>query len=240
MWKKICLLLCATILLTGCVKIETDVSIHKDGSAVVKERFLLSKQLLSMSKEKDLFAESLEKYKDDASVQVKEYSTGDMKGIEATKNIDNLADDKWNSFPDTKNLITQNPDGKFISVKKGVFKDVYTIDAKIDTRFDNNQQMSAKEKQLQDAMLSGLNANEIFSFSYIVRTPVKADSNNATESDDKNYAYTWKIKFNTINEMKLQFTVYKTINIVFTVLAVILLLVIIANSINTKKCEENQ
>ena len=169
MWKKICLLLCTTFLLTGCVKIETDVTIHKDGSAIVKERFLLSKQLLAMSKEQDPFADALEKYKDDASVQVKEYSTEDMKGIEATKNIEDITDDKWNTSADSKNLVTKNPDGKFISVKKGIFKDVYTIDAQMDTTPKEDKQMSAQEKQMQDAMMSGLNANDVFSFSYIIR-----------------------------------------------------------------------
>ena len=237
MWKKICLLLCTTLLLTGCVKIETDVTIHKDGSAIVKERFLLSKQLLAMSQEQDPFAEALEKYKDDASVQVKEYSTEDMKGIEATKNIEDITNDKWNTSPDSKNLVTKNPDGKFISVKKGFFKDVYILNAQVDTIPKEDNQMSAQEKQMQAAVTSGLNANEIFSFSYIIRTPVKADSHNATESDESNFVYTWKIKFNTVNEMKLQFTVYKAINIVFTILLVIVSLVIIANTINTKKEE---
>lgn len=237
MWKKICLLLCATLLLTGCVKIETDVTIHKDGSAVVKERFLLSKQLLAMSQEQDPFAEALEKYKDDASVQVKEYSTEDMKGIEATKNIEDITNDKWNTSADSKNLVAKNPDGKFISVKKGFFKDVYILDAQVDTIPKEDNPMSAQEKQMQAAVMSGLNANEIFSFSYIIRTPVKADSHNATEADESNFVYTWKIKFNAINEMKLQFTVYKTVNIVFSLFAVIIILLITANAVNTKKEE---
>ena len=57
MMKKFFLLsmLCTTIFLTGCIKVETDLTINKDGSAVVKERVMLSKQLIALSKKQDPF-----------------------------------------------------------------------------------------------------------------------------------------------------------------------------------------
>ena len=104
MWKKICLVLCMTIFLTGCVKVETDLTINKDGSAVVKERIMLSKQLLAMANDKDPFEDTLKKYENDPSVQVSDYEDAEMRGIEATRTIKDISDDKWNQKADTENV----------------------------------------------------------------------------------------------------------------------------------------
>ena len=220
MLKKICLLLGATILLSGCVKIETDLTINKDGSAIVKDRFMMSKQLLAMSGQ-DPFDEAMKEKASDGK-KVEPYETEEMKGFEATTNIINLATDKWNITPDNNSIKTNNKDGKFVSVQRSFLKTVYVIDAEIDATKDA-ENSSGQANQMQAMKASGMDINNIIQFFYTVNTPVKADSNNATKSDDTKFSYTWQFKFGEVNPMKLKFTVYNTGNIIG---AIILLIVI--------------
>lgn len=220
MLKKICLLFSVAMLLSGCVKLETDLTINKDGSAIVKDSFMMSKQLLAMSKE-DPF-EAAMKEKEANGRKITPIETEEMKGFEATTHITNLANAKWNTTPENESIKTNNKDGKFVSVQRSFIKTVYTIDAEIDaTKSASNS--SDQGAQLQAMKQSGMDINNIIQFFYTIHTPVKPDSQNATKADDSTYTYTWQIKFGELNPMKMTFTVYNTPNIVG---AIILLAII--------------
>ena len=229
MLKKICALLAMTVLLSGCVKMETDLTIYKNGSAVVKDRFMVNKQLIAMSKQ-DPFKDIMNKKQQNADTKVLPYETEEMKGFEATTHMKNLETAKWNSTAESKSVKTKNPDGKFVSVKRSFVKTVYTIDAEIDASKDTDNNPGS-QRQMDSLKNSGADINNIFQVNYIVRTPVKADSNNATTADDTNFVYKWQMNFGEINPIKLQFTVYNTGNIIG---AIVILLIIIA-AVMTKK-----
>lgn len=226
MLKKICMLLTMTVLLSGCVKTETDLTIYKNGSAVVKDRVLVNKQLLAMSK-KDPFKDVIEKKQQNTETKVLPFETEEMKGFEATTHIKNLDTSKWNSTAENNSVKTKNPDGKFVSTKRDFIKTVYTIDAEIDATKDaeNNTGSGAQVQSLKN---NNADLNNIFQINYIVRTPVKADSNNATTADDVNFVYKWQIKFGEVNQMKLRFTVYNTANIIGLIVILLIIAVIIA------------
>lgn len=229
MMKKFFLLsmLCTTIFLTGCIKVETDLTINKDGSAVVKERVMLSKQLIALSKKQDPFQDAIQKYKDEPSMKVSKYEEGDMQGIEATKTIKNLADDKWNTSPDTDKIKSKNPDGKFVSVQKGFFKDTYTIDAEINTIDQNQQKGLPSASNMNNTMANDVDPNDFFKVNYIIKTPVKPESHNATTANETENIYTWQLKLNTINTIKMKFTVFHTANITGTIILGLILCIII-------------
>ena len=238
MWKKICLVLCMTIFLTGCVKVETDLTINKDGSAVVKERVMLSKQLLAMANDKDPFEDTLKKYENDPSVQVSDYEDAEMRGIEATRTIKDISDDKWNQKADTENVKSKNEDGKFVSVKKGFFKTVYTINSEIDTTEKASAPgLNSSASDMNAAIANGFDPSDFFKFNYIIKTPVKPDFHNATTANETENIYTWQIKFNTVNSLKMQFTVVNTVNIIT---AIIVLLVILGVILVTKNAPKEE
>lgn len=231
MLKKICLILAMTVMMCGCVRIETDLTINKDGSAVVKDRFMMSKQLLAMTQQ-DPFAD-IKKTKESPETQINPYETEDMKGFEATTNIANLENAKWNTTADTKSVKTKNPDGKFVSVKKGFIKTVYTIDAE----FDGTKNADTGEK-IESMQNSGADVNSIIQYNYTINTPAKADSHNAASADDVNFVYKWNIKFGEVNPLKLQFTVYNTGNIIGLLIVLAVITGAIISLLKSKKADE--
>lgn len=226
MIKKICLLLGMTLLLTGCMKVETEITVNKDGSAVVKNRFLMDKQLANMGG-KNAFEESTKKYANDPNSTVVPIETADMSGVEATKNIKDINNDSWNTTMDTENFKTKNPDGKFISIKKGFFKTVYTVDAEADMvpKANGTDALSQSQSQANMAgdMFGNMNLDDMFKVVYTIKLPVKADSTNATTSDNEKFIYSWQLKNNAVTPMKLQCTIYNTANIVITVVVLLIL-----------------
>ena len=125
MIKKIFLLLTMTLFLCGCVKVETDLTINNDGSAVVKERFLMSKQLLAMSAQ-DPFEQTI-KEKQAQNRDVKLYETEEMKGIEATKNIKNIDNDEWNTTPENDAIKSNNERWNPVYINLGVLGLLSTV-----------------------------------------------------------------------------------------------------------------
>lgn len=221
MIKKIFLLLTMTLFLCGCVKVETDLTINNDGSAVVKERFLMSKQLLAMSAQ-DPFEQTI-KEKQAQNRDVKLYETEEMKGIEATKNIKNIDNDEWNTTPENDAIKSNNADKKFVSVKKGVFTTTYNIDAEFNMSKNSND--STNTAQLEEMKANGMDINNFVQIKYSIHTPKKADSHNATSVDTTTNTYTWNIKIDEVSKMQIQFTTYNTINIAISAIIILLALV---------------
>ena len=231
MYKKIFALLAMTVFLSGCIKVETDLTINKDGSAIVKDRFMMSKQLLTMANQ-DPFEQAMKEKSADGR-EITPYETEEMKGFEAKTVIKNIDTDKWNITPENKAIKTNNADKKFISVKKDFFKTVYNIDAEFDISQSSENPTDAA--QLEAMKASGMDINNFMQYKYIIHTPNKPDSHNATYVDEANNVYTWHIKFGDINKMQMKLTVYNTINIVVAVTLLLIIFLGILYSMHRKQ-----
>ena len=228
MYKKIFALMAMTLILCGCIKIETDITINKDGSTIVKDRFMMSKQLLALANQ-DPLAEKIQE-KQAQGKEIIPYETEEMKGFETKTVIKNLATDKWNIITENEAIKTNNPDQKFVSVKKGMLKTTYNIDAEFDMTKDSEN--ATDKAQIAAMKASGMDVNNLIQYKYIIHTPTKPDTHNANYANEQSNTYTWDIKFDGVTTMKMKLTIYNTINIaIVAIIALIFLIGIVSPKI---------
>ncbi len=227
--KKLLMVLCAALLFSGCMKTETELFIKKDGSAVMKNNFLIAEELDNLSEQ--AFSKEIDKMKGEKDVKIEKIRKDGMVGTQATINIKDITQEGTVSLPD--NFTSLNPDKKLVSVKKGFFKNVYTINLDVNMSDAELEQKMATQQVTPDQL------DAIFKVSFIVHLPVKADENNAMSANDETFEYKWDMKFSQKTPVKLVYTIYNTANIALTIVLVIAGLILLF-ALAKPKNEENE
>ena len=213
------------------MKTETELFIKKDGSAVVKNNFLIAEELDDFSAQ--AFSNEIDKMKSEKDVKIEKIRKDGMVGTQTTINIKDITQEGTVSLPN--NFTSLNPDGKLVDVKKGVFKNVYTINLDVNMS-DNELKQKMSEQQVSPEQLDA-----IFKVGFVVHLPVKADENNAISTNDETFDYKWDMKFSQKTSVKLVYSIYNTVNIVLTIILIILgLLLLVVVVTKTKKKEKTE
>lgn len=135
---KYIILLSLTVLLTGCVKSNTSMTINKDKSMSLTSEVLISDKLLDNESKLIIKDEKDKLQKKNMTVEEIKNSNG-YSGFSVTKKYDNI--DK-NSKEEYKEIIISNffddkfDDSVLFQVKKGLFKNVYTANYKFEVDND--------------------------------------------------------------------------------------------------------
>lgn len=136
---KYIILLSLTILLTGCVKSNTSMTINKDKSMSLTSEVLISDKLLDKESRLIIKDEKDKLQKKNMTVEEIKDSNG-YSGFSVTKKYGNI--DK-NSKEEYKEIIISNffddkfDDSVLFQVKKGLFKNVYTANYKFEIDNDD-------------------------------------------------------------------------------------------------------
>ncbi|MDD6652804.1 MAG: hypothetical protein PUE43_03045 [Clostridium sp.] len=136
---KYIILLSLTILLTGCVKSNTSMTINKDKSMSLTSEVLISDKLLDKESRLIIKDEKDKLQKKNMTVEEIKDSNG-YSGFSVTKKYGNI--DK-NSKEEYKEIIISNffddkfDDSVLFQVKKGLFKNVYTANYKFEVDNDD-------------------------------------------------------------------------------------------------------
>lgn len=136
---KYIILLSLTILLTGCVKSNTSMTINKDKSMSLTSEVLISDKLLDKESRLIIKDEKKKLQKKNMTVEEIKDSNG-YSGFSVTKKYGNI--DK-NSKEEYKEIIISNffddkfDDSVLFQVKKGLFKNVYTANYKFEVDNDD-------------------------------------------------------------------------------------------------------
>lgn len=136
---KYIILLSLTILLTGCVKSNTSMTINKDKSMSLTSEVLISDKLLDKESKLIIKDEKDKLQKKNMTVEEIKNSNG-YSGFSVTKKYGNI--DK-NSKEEYKEIIISNffddkfDDSVLFQVKKGLFKNVYTANYKFEVDNDD-------------------------------------------------------------------------------------------------------
>lgn len=136
---KYIILLSLTILLTGCVKSNTSMTINKDKSMSLTSEVLISDKLLDKESRLIIKDEKDKLQKKNMTVEEIKNSNG-YSGFSVTKKYSNI--DK-NSKEEYKEIIISNffddkfDDSVLFQVKKGLFKNVYTANYKFEVDNDD-------------------------------------------------------------------------------------------------------
>lgn len=149
---KYIILLSLTVLLTGCVKSNTSMTINKDKSMSITSEVLISDKLLDNESKLIIKDEKDKLQKKNMTVEEIKNSNG-YSGFSVTKKYDNI--DK-NSKEEYKEIIISNffddkfDDSVLFQVKKGLFKNVYTANYKFEVDNDDFVENNSSEETIID------------------------------------------------------------------------------------------
>lgn len=181
---------CLTIITSGCIKIDTDINIYKNGSADIKDTLLISNTALEFDEEMD-YNKSIDlnasvenfnnKYKHIKNYKSELLREDQYSGFKTFYHISDISEEKiFEALPfyEESNCL--------INKDKHFFYTTYNI--KINIKFP---------KELPETIIK---QNKIS-----ITLPVKAFENNADTINEKTHTYNWnfpkeiKIKFNVVN-----------------------------------------
>lgn len=201
---KYIILLSLTILLTGCVKSNTSMTINKDKSMSLTSEVLISDKLLDKESRLIIKDEKDKLQKKNMTVEEIKNSNG-YSGFSVTKKYSNI--DK-NSKEEYKEIIISNffddkfDDSVLFQVKKGLFKNVYTANYKFEVDNDDFvEDKNSNETVIDDATNTPTVENG--TTNVIDNTNNVDGTNNNTEKDISDNADLIKLA----SEVKFKFSV---------------------------------
>lgn len=201
---KYIILLSLTILLTGCVKSNTSMTINKDKSMSLTSEVLISDKLLDKESRLIIEDEKDKLQKKNMTVEEIKNSNG-YSGFSVTKKYGNI--DK-NSKEEYKEIIISNffddkfDDSVLFQVKKGLFKNVYTANYKFEVDNDDFvEDKNSNETVIDDTTNTPTVEND--TTNVIDNTNNVDGANNNTEKDISDNADLIKLA----SEVKFKFSV---------------------------------
>ena len=250
--KKSCKVLCLMLvvfMLSGCMKMNMDMSIHKDKSMDLSVTVAVANSLLQQSSDSTIMSEEDIKEAEDQGFKVKEYSDGSMTGYTLTKNYSNI--DDVSTEKETNLNLEESMEGAqedMFTVKKGLFKNKYTVKMKNDTadevqnqtgldnsyieddteNYDDSYIDDNTEDYSSDMDLSMLMAS--MDLKYTVSLPYKVLSSNATTTENDGKKLTWNLMDSNLENIEFSFELYNMTNIYIAAgiaLAIIIIIIIL-------------
>lgn len=196
------------LVLTGCVNINYEVTLNKDGSADVALIYGFEKEALQqLGTSSDDMTSQMEEEAGKDGYTVEKYSDDKLEGIKASKHFNSASELSM------AELFEDEVKGKNegIKVEKKGNKTVFSQNDEVDLTSSESEYAS------------------MVTFKYIVNLPVKAESNNATEVSKDGKTLTWELKFGEVNKIEFKAgSSNSTLKVVLIVVAAVAILCVIA------------
>lgn len=189
--------------LTGCVDVNYEVTINKDGSADVSYLYGIKKEELEKTgKTSEEMTKEMKNNAEKSNYEIEIYSDDKIEGFKAKKHLEDVSKASLAEAFGTY-YITDKEENQ-IKVEKNGIKVKYSQNAKID--------------------LSNIESSKI-AMKYTVKIPAKVGKNNADEVSKDEKTLTWNLKAGEINEINFEAT-SNNIGIVIAILATILVIIV--------------
>lgn len=231
MKRKITALLLVAVLvfaLSGCMQITYHITLNENGTANAEYEMYMSNDYVSMIAGQDggdPFAES-KKSAEAAGFKVQEVKTEEKTGFKATaKNLPLNIEDMVNTVGMGGNATSD------VQVKKGLFKNTYTLKANIDT-----SKIMGDDEQSQSMIPILNNAMDI---KLIITAPSEIQSSTGELSTTQNNTYIYKIELGKNNEISLSYTLLNMTNM-YIAGGIVLILLILLVFFLIKKTKKKQ
>lgn len=244
---KLLIVFMITIFMTGCVKLNANMQIHKDKSMDYRITMAFDKSLSDNFNEQfdDESIENAEKN----GFKATEYDDGTMKGYTFTKHIKNI--DTVSTDKDIKGSLDVDSNNKYLfTVKKSFLKNTYK--AKLTTNTDlsnlNLQQNSTFDSQensltenstnsnlTEDTNTTSIDYNSManLDLKFEVTLPHNAINSNASSNSGKKL--TWNLlTFKNDDTIEFEFELYNYQNILIIGIIVFIVLILIVLILNRK------
>lgn len=177
MKKKLALLIISTLLLTGCMKQTTSVTIQKDASATIEKTLSTAASSMTSSSLTQLVEKKfIESIKKQNPTSLMRYNTGSDAGIVG---VIKIKDATVNDILASEAFFTPKEKANLTCTKTACVAD-FTI--KI--------QSEELDKVLAE---NGLYYEDLAPFNFILNTPTAAESHNATFFDVEKRSYIWEV-----------------------------------------------
>ncbi len=212
--------------LTGCMRITYHITLNKNATADVSYEMYINKETLPMivgadTENQDFFADN-KKGATDAGFEVEDVETETEIGFKASAKKLNL---------NMQNVISQlgmggTGDG-VLQVKRGLFKNVYTLNANVDTSDVFGDDENAK------ALLPAL--NQSIAIKLIITAPSEIISEGGTPSTTMKNTHEYDIVLGENNEISISYSLINMTNIYIICGVLIITLLIVFFVIKAKK-----
>ena len=199
------------VALTGCVNVNYEVELEKNGSANVSYTYEVDKQYLE-----DAEYEKMKERATSEGYSIEEYTTEENQGFKASKHFDNASDVSLEKVFGSDYI--KDSDANKIKVEKQGFDKVISQDAKLD--------LSTITKSI--------------TVKYTIKLPAAAQSNNANEVSEDGKTLTWNLISSEENSVQYSTTVkgFPVIPVVIAVVAIVVVACIVAVVLKSKKTDK--
>lgn len=211
----ITILLALCTVLTGCVKLNSTLTVNSDGSGDLSVIYGISKQLAAMQPDISSNLQDTKKSTEKAGYTVSDYNDTKYIGVQFKKHFTDLRNLK--QFP--------NNDKVQFNVKenKGFFKNTYNVTGSFDLTGLTDTSSNDMEKSFAAAAMSQMD------LSFHLNLPVAAGENNASKVTNNNKSLEWTLVANQKNDLKVQFSTVNILNVglLIGVIAIIVILFVL-------------
>jgi hypothetical protein len=233
--KKVSLLstvIIISVMLAGCVKWNTNVNVHSDGTADLTQVVGLAKQIANNPEimgDNQVLPDNKKSQLEKQGYAVQKFTDDKYVGYKLNKHFNSVEDLlKTNLIKDNKD---QQVDVK-VTVDKGLFKNVTSMKGTIMLSMKNDN----SSNDLGSGMASAILSNAELQFS--VTLPNKAVANNADNVNGNTYE--WNLQMNKKKEVALSVETPNRTNIIITIaVSVIVILALIGILISRRKQKSN-
>lgn len=201
---SLCGVLCLIMTcLSGCVNIDTNITIDRQGNATLDETVMIVDELLSMAEVNPSDKVNEINSMENPEIKAELISETGSSGVKITKKIQNIQKNDINN----RELFTQDKiktnlsSGRFVDVEQTFFYTAYNLNFDVDLGADS----------------------QFIKGKLTITIPVEAENHNATNIIEKEHRYIWKID-SSENNVSLSYSTLNVLNIMILVLIVVVAL----------------
>lgn len=212
------------VALTGCVSVNYEVTLNKDGTADVAYIYGFEKEMLEqLGASAEDMTSDMKANAETSNYQIEAYSDDKIEGFKAKKHIENLSELSLEDAFGSEN-VKDSEENKIKIEKKGS-KTVYSQNASID--------LSEMDESTESMV----------TMKYVIKLPVKVGENNASEVSEDGKTLTWNLKAGETNEISFEaesnyLTTIIMISIAVLLVIIILIVVFLNKGKKNKKSDE--
>ena len=212
------------VALTGCVSVNYEVTLNKDGTADVAYIYGFEKEMLEqLGASAEDMTSDMKANAETSNYQIEAYSDDKVEGFKAKKHIENLSELSLEDAFGSENV--KDSEENQIKIEKKGLKTVYSQNASID--------LSGMDESTESMVI----------MKYIIKLPVKVGENNASEVSEDGKTLTWNLKAGETNEISFEaesnyLTTIIMISIAILLVIIILIVVFLNKGKKNKKSDE--
>lgn len=209
------------MVLSGCVKINSTLTVNSDGSGDLSVIYGVNKQLAAMQPDITSSLQTAKKNSEKEGYTTSDYNDTQYMGIQLKKHINNLKDLK--QFPNNNKV-------KFsVKEKKGFFKNTYDVNSSFDLTGLTDPNSNGLEESVAAAAVAQIDLK------FTLNLPVAAGNNNASKVTNNNKTLEWTLVPNQMNNLNVQFSTVNMTNVVMLIGGIAIILILLGFFIFRKK-----